>query len=259
MLQLREHIKLNHLTSKIFRHNYPSHGDYKCYQCSKYFSSRISINRHIETVHYYPETFDCQKCGESFNRKDSFKRHKKIHNKKKEIFPCNTCEKQFSTAGILNRHKKLHSSEASEEFKCEMCGTKFTRKDNYEKHQKGIQYKDSSFVHKCSQCQETFCTSKLLKSHCNFNHKKKISCEECGQSFTLKSSLEFHEKTRNSAKCDECEKTFCNLKALSIHKNTIHDHDYVECDECGNKYQKKYLEVLQHHKFWVTTKLQINN
>ena len=249
--QLREHIKLNHVGSQIFRHNYQSRGDFKCYQCSKFFSSSLNLNRHIDCVHYY-ETFVCKKCGESFNRKDNLRRHKKKHKKINKKLPCNICGKEFTTADILNRHKKVHTreaSEASEELKCELCGTIFTRKDNYGKHKKGIHDKDGSFVHKCTQCKETFCTSKLLRTHYNLNHKKKISCEECGQSFTLKSSLEFHIKGRNTVTCDECEKKFCNPKSLSIHKTEI--HDYIECDICGNKYQKKYVEVLQHHKFWV--------
>ena len=240
--QLREHIKLNHVASKIFRHNY-DHGDFKCYQCSNYFSSSLNLNRHIDSVHYF-ETFVCKKCGESYNRKDNLRRHMKSHKKNK--FPCNICGKQFTRTDILNRHKKVHSSEAGEELKCELCATKFTRKDNYEMHRKGIHDENGAFVHECTQCKENFCTSKLLRSHCNSNHKTNISCEECGQSFTLKSSLEFHIKRRNPVTCGECGKTFCNTKALSIHKNDIHDH--AECDMCGKKFEKIHL---QHHKFWV--------
>ena len=220
---------------------------FRCWQCHKHFSSSLNLKRHIESVHYY-EAFTCKRCGEVFNRKDSLRRHKKIHKKKREKLLCDICGKQFITIDIFNRHKNVHNSGSSEEFKCELCGANFTRKDNFETHQKGISNKDGSFVHKCSQCNEIFCNSKLLKSHRNSMHVKNISCEECGQSFTLKSSLELHIKRRIIVKCDECEKTFCNSKALSIHKNKI--HNCVECDVCGKRYQKKYVEVLQHHKFW---------
>ena len=247
MPQLREHIQLNHFESKVFRHNY-SLGLIKCYQCPNYFSSILNWNRHVESVHY-SETFECKKCGETFSRKDSLRRHKKLHRKKREKFVCDNCGKQFTTAESLIKHKKAHDNEASDEFKCELCGTTFTQKDNHQRHQKGIHNEDGSFVHKCSHCNETFCTSKLLKSHCKAKHDNNVSCEECGQKFTLKRSLDLHMKKRNIVTCGECENKFCNLKALSIHKNEV--HNYIECDVCGNKYQKKYVEALQHHKFWV--------
>ena len=91
MPQLKEHTQLNHLVSKTFRHNFNFQGgtklgkkkvliEFKCYQCSTFFSSSSHLNRHIDDVHY-EETHDCQICAETFKRKDSLVRHQKIMHK----------------------------------------------------------------------------------------------------------------------------------------------------------------------------------
>ena len=75
---------------------------------------------------------------------------------------------------------------------------------------------------KCSECEDHFCTSKLLRSHFNSKHRK-LSCERCGQTFTLKKSLDHHVKIRSDVSCSECGKLFCNLNSVNIHKNEVHD------------------------------------
>ena len=56
--QLKEHIELNHMVSKIFSHHYreakimsDNPGEYKCVDCSTYYTSTSLLNRHIEAQH----------------------------------------------------------------------------------------------------------------------------------------------------------------------------------------------------------------
>ena len=82
--QLKEHIKLNHMVSKILSHHYreakiksETPGEYKCVHCSTSYTSTSLLNRHIETQHYQ-ETYMCTLCDIIFKRKDNLVRHNNI-------------------------------------------------------------------------------------------------------------------------------------------------------------------------------------
>ena len=261
MPQLREHTQLNHLVSKTFRHNFNFQGgtklgkkneiiEFKCYQCSTFYSSSSNLNRHIEDVHY-AETYDCQICTKTFKRSDNLIRHNKNMHKTNEDedsseFECEECGKQFNRQDNLNRHKLVHCNSDSK-FKCEICNTEFTKKIALDRHKNNIANSDGSLKNKCSECMDYFCTSKLLRSHYNSNHRN-LSCEKCGQIFTRKKSLDDHVKIRSDVSCSECGKLFCNMNSVYMHKNKVHnDVDYIKCDLCENKYLKTFLKS---HKLW---------
>ena len=110
-----------------------------------------------------------------------------------------------------------------EECVCHLCDSTFNLKNNLERRKRAAYTKDDSPRQKCGDCNEIFCTEKLLKRHINVEHIG-LACEKCGEKFTLKSSLEVHIGNRIELVCSECEAVFCNLPSLMKHKNKIHKH-----------------------------------
>ena len=220
LANLKEHILTNHVVSKIFIHGYESVKknvgpiDLKCYQCSSKYSTIMDLRRHIDSVHY-EEHFECDKCGKQFSRQDN-----------------------------MLRHKSVHESDANNQFKCKICKTTFIRKDNYERHVKSIYEQSGSVQNKCIECDEEFCTSKLLRAHNNLKHIN-FTCDECNKSFTSKRNFQDHINKRICALCSECGKSFCNLNAMRSHKKIA--HMCVECDICG---ELLFKTGVAYHKVW---------
>ena len=200
-----------------------------CNLCDIIFKRKDNLVRHNKIKHVvddeldYMEPIECDICEEIFSRKDNLIRHKQINHQCQgsSKFECNECGKQFSRRDALHRHKNVHQSVPNTIFSCGLCDTKFTEKNNFQRHQKGIYFEDGTRRNKCSECSDSFCNSKMLRSHINLKHRSFMR-DECGQSCTLKNSLELHVKTRSFVPCSDCGKTLCNLKSVCKHYFEYH-------------------------------------
>ena len=70
---------------------------------------------------------------------------------------------------------------------------------------------DMEKVEKCNLCNSVFVGKKLLKDHMKREHKRKVKCDHCDESFEMNIQLEKHmdsHKKEKHFKCDLCEKTF---------------------------------------------------
>ena len=130
------------------------------------------LKRHVKSVHYFVK-FDCDQCSATFNRKDNYERHL----------------------------EEIHSTQCLDGFRCDLCNIFFARKDNFMRHKLSSLDSDGCLKNKCSDCDESFCSAKLLRDH-RKTHGSEIRCEKCGEKFTKKSSLDFHILTRNVCQCD---------------------------------------------------------
>ena len=187
--QLTEHIKLNHLGIKLFRHDYITNekkvtGEFKCFQCSTYYKSSTDLNRHVDSVHYQ-ETFECDSCAKVFTRKDN-----------------------------LTQHKKTSHMEGNNPLECDKCGHTFNRRDKYITHRN----KKNS---ECSVCHEQFCFKKDLDEHMKKIHDG-IRCEVCDLKFSRRDSLKKHIEDYSPSNCDTCSLPFCNSQDLRNHKSCNH-------------------------------------
>jgi hypothetical protein len=249
--QFREHIELNHVGySKMFRHSLKKSAvefseQFKCYQCSSFYSTTSELNRHIESVHY-EESYSCPDCPENFSRKDNLLRHEKnFHKPAANKYSCEMCGNQYVRQDDLLRHMTVHSND-SKKLVCTLCDTAFRFKFDLKRHLKGIYDDDGCPKNPCLECNKIFCTGKMLKAHTNSKHGEDFACEVCSQKFTQKKSLISHLKTRSPTFCQDCKKCFCYEGDLKIHMENVHSSK-IKCGECKLEFSKDNMKM---HMYW---------
>lgn len=127
--------------------------------CSKTFSKKCHLYRHVRQIHEKSEQVQCPECHVMLACADSLKSHLLTHEETKPI--CSICKKEMANKSSLHRHilsmhsdngkvpcpqcKKLISKsglrlhirrvhEKSVEFPCEKCGKILRSKANYDYH-----------------------------------------------------------------------------------------------------------------------------
>ena len=140
---------------------------YLCVTCSKMFSTKSSLNRHIKTVHLQQQQFKCNYCDKSFGQNSSLQTHIKMVHLKLREFNCSYCEKSFGENGQLQRHiRTVHFQQRT--FKCNHCEQLFGRSDILQRHIKSVHEKQQSL--KCDYCNKSVGRSDVLQNHIKAIH-----------------------------------------------------------------------------------------
>ena len=71
--------------------------------CCKTLSNLYALKRHMKNVHEGLRDFQCDVCSKGFSSRDSLNRHMTSHSTIRD-FPCTLCEKAFKTKDGLNAH-----------------------------------------------------------------------------------------------------------------------------------------------------------
>ncbi|XP_039286726.1 zinc finger protein 12 [Nilaparvata lugens] len=95
-----------------------------CHICSKGFSRRSHLSRHLKQVHKaVPETCDevhrCEECGKQFGRRYHLERHAKIHQASRPPpgYECVTCGEAFTQSEALDKHMtSTHGNQLMHDF-----------------------------------------------------------------------------------------------------------------------------------------------
>ena len=96
-----------------------------CPYCTKTFSARTSLNRHIDTVHMHIQPHrpaPCPYCNKKLNQKQTLKKHIEVVHQGKRSYsdPCPHCGKIFTTERSLNIHiSTIHLKQ--KKVKCNLC------------------------------------------------------------------------------------------------------------------------------------------
>jgi transcription elongation factor Elf1 len=180
-----------------------------CAYCATKFCNFELLRTHIWSYH-----FPSKKKVKS-DQADSEPKRKE----EPESIRCEKCEEVFTSRDYLVKHLEKHQS--NEEFKCDLCNTKFLWRKTMKRHKIEMFDTDGSPKHVCEMCGIHVCTGKLLRAHHISVHRNFI-CPACGQSFTLKRNLDSHVKNKIEFSCSECGKTFCNKRAYKQHMIDVH-------------------------------------
>lgn len=221
----------NNFTTKISLQDHLKtiHKKFVCKVCDKRFASLSTLCRHVK-AHEMPRRHLCNECGKSFFRSDELTRHMLTHTGEKP-FNCNLCEKSFAQSFRLLEHMRAHANK--KQFKCSECGKAFSRHASLSAHKKthlGIK------THQCSICGKKFCSSGSLQLHMKIHTgtKDKI-CPDCGKGFTCSSSLIVHKRIHTGEKpyvCSICSKGFPDPSRLTVHFRSHSGEKPYVCNIC---------------------------
>ena len=216
---------------------------FECEVCSKQFSSKDVMERHVKTIHQNEEQcLECTDCKKLFTRKDLLEKHELRAHRNKERFLCTSyadCNKQFTRKDALEKHVSAIHSENKESYNClnSSCQKSFPRKDLLEIHE----YKVHQEL-KCDECDIYFRGKNAHYKHVRklhpqgLGHKKHLVneenhvCANCMRSFSEKDELEKHIDVAHKVTCDICQIRLLR-KNMNRHKLTHEDEDPTEGDE----------------------------
>ncbi|XP_014221821.1 fez family zinc finger protein 2-like [Trichogramma pretiosum] len=175
-----------------------------CEICGKIFSSKSTLNRHIQETHEVHKgvKHKCDKCGKCFLRKYQFEAHiishndpaRDIYSKKVTKLVCKICGNGYGRMGDLNRHVNAKHNDIT--FECDICKRKFTQKSHLQDH---------------------------IQRHHN----------------PVERELDICQISRNNANrfiCEICNKKFSRMGVLNRHVDTIHNNKRFECTVCGREF-----------------------
>ena len=234
----------------------------KCDLCGKHFYG--TMERHIETVHnpnkVVSETdFKSEieneitienvkiECEEDGFLKDNVELHTSTNT---QLEDQGTNHDLLETADPLDSEINSYSEE-KEYLQIEY--DTFDKKLDSNILEKVSHQKTSPKDNKCNMCNESFSSSKELRSHKQKLHKdKKFNCESCGKSFSTAGNMKIHiiavHNGQKDHKCDSCGKLFPRVDSLKKHIKIVHegrkDH---KCESCKKSFsQADYLKKHIH-------------
>lgn len=219
-------------TRYLLLHTQAVHSDqcYSCDQCSRTFSFKRSLDRHIKGVHENIRDFNCEEddCVKCFRNKFELKQHMiGSHNKgDKSDRTCKICFKVFKKVKYMEIHSEsIHN--AGPQFCCPICKRTFSFQRSMERHVKAIHEDRRDFKCAAEGCEKAFRSRYDLNEHHNNMHalvKKKRPTEPLN--------------------CDVCEKICSTKKVLYSHKKLVHEGVKwglkFECKLCKEIFESKY-------------------
>jgi len=107
--------------------------NYLCHICSKPFTSKQTLNMHVNYVHSVDRPFSCSMCTKSYKIKSELTQHEMTHSDHYN-YSCETCGKQFRGKVNLRMHMKTHLSDDEKKHVCSMCGHRFARLQHLRNH-----------------------------------------------------------------------------------------------------------------------------
>ena len=100
---------------------------------------------------------------------------------------------------------------------------------------------------KCTLCEISFSSRKLLRKHLSETHQSKIDCTECKEAFVKTSDLEAHIKVNHAIKeehsCDQCGKMFALKWRLKKHREGHENSLQKHCHYFNNGKSCPYEEI----------------
>ena len=101
---------------------------------------------------------------------------------------CPECKKKLKQKSYRS-HLRTHLG--FKQFRCELCGDRFTRKNDVKRHMKLIHEKPRNF--QCEECKKYFLTEENLQTHLD-KHSRQLICRKCQHVFGKRNHYDNHIK-----------------------------------------------------------------
>ena len=249
-------ILMGHQTRK---HGKPrTNKELSCEICLKTFSKVRYLTEHKRKIHEGikrkdESLFKCEFCDKTFETNLKLDSHQRLAHKQPRQ-KCGLCVKTFLTKRLLKIHiQNFHDLGQKNKITCEYCKKVFIRYNSIRRHIRDVHEKKRD--HKCYICHKTFQRHVQLTTHIELIHNlessKNFICENCGNAFQTKQSVDIHKKNFHidikKFKCDICEKIFSILGNMVAHKSSVHGlkNSQFKCEKCGRLFHRK--SILNKH------------
>jgi len=227
--------------------------EFPCAICSKGFSDRYKLFKHMQVEHMSTSEnsyqgkgtvaaankaaqrlgTDCEVCGEGFERSKDLKDHYlSVHNlKRKEEgfvqadreFECDICFRVLADAYKLKRHRAIHTGEYN--FACQLCDRKFYAKDQLERHMA---------IHSAREQNDILLREAGYRpvGHARVGGKVgAYKCDICGRGLSDEWKLKRH-RARHTGdlpfSCPVCCKKFFDNYGMTKHMEAVHPQVEIE-------------------------------
>ncbi|GLH01750.1 Protein suppressor of hairy wing [Gryllus bimaculatus] len=220
---------------------------FKCYVCSKVYSSKLCLQRHVESEHSDKASFDtmafkCKVCLTVLPGLTLLRQHFQEKHPASLVFHCYRCNTTLKTKKTLRSHiKNVHSEARRRE--CNLCG-----KVLWSKRAHAIHYRMKHSVHskvgfRCRICQKRFDSKDERKLHYQVDHEGEspYHCSECGKGFASKSGMYGHRQLHTGSgisKCEYCGKEFTRKDSYNEHL-LIHNGPRHKCPHCPKEFVQR--------------------
>ncbi|KAG9263203.1 PR domain zinc finger protein 15 isoform X1 [Astyanax mexicanus] len=230
-----------------------------CPICSKVFSCRSNMNKHLLT--HGDKKYTCEICGRKFFRVDVLRDHIHVHFKDIALMDEQERENFIKRIGISMEDSDGLSDDEDEKddpehhkYNCKKCQMTFAKGRDYLKH---IMQMHKERGYGCGICNRRFALKATYNAHLVI-HREQLPdpavqryihpCEMCGRIFNSIGNLERHKIIHTGVKnhcCEQCGKSFARKDMLKEHLR-VHDNirDFL-CAECGKGMKTKH--ALRHH------------
>ena len=229
---LKKHDKIHRNISK----------KYQCSKCDFKTCRREYLNKHEQAIHEKKPLgeIQCSQCEFKTLTQQSFESHMLVHENVDDNpkMKCTKCDFSTQSMHLLKQHGKIHEKTEAN-CVCEICGTKFIRKEYYMTHMKIVHNSTKSF--KCNVCDFASKYAQDIKAHILYKHShnpRPIICELCGKGFISKIRLKHHtDNVHLKLKrftCPHCDYT-CTLRSYLTQHIAHHasNDTKLKCEFCA--------------------------
>ncbi|XP_072515288.1 PR domain zinc finger protein 15 isoform X2 [Salminus brasiliensis] len=230
-----------------------------CPICSKVFSCRSNMNKHLLT--HGDKKYTCEICGRKFFRVDVLRDHIHVHFKDIALMDEQERENFIKKIGISMEDSDDNSDDEDEKddpehhrYSCKKCQVTFAKGRDYLKH---IMEMHKERGYGCGICNRRFALKATYNAHLVI-HREQLPdpavqryihpCEMCGRIFNSIGNLERHKIIHTGVKnhcCEQCGKSFARKDMLKEHLRVHNNVRDFLCAECGKGMKTKH--ALRHH------------